>query len=650
MLRLHVVAALLLIMLLAACSSSRSGAGRGQGDFAFPMGGEAQSGASASAASTASEMPSFVIPMPTLPPGLCDPGEASGPPVSVAEGLRYKVSFECKAAPELLALLKGASLLERLQDDLPDGITGLERRLRADEATAQRVMRAYGYYAGTVDGRVDASVEPAQVKLVLTPGPRFTIGQTTVSYSGGPVPDWAPLTLEPVGLATGAPAVTKDVLAAVQRLPRELQDKGYPYAQIKSTRYIADLSTQTLDATIDVSPGALVHMGPLVVNGAQGVNHAYLDTFVNWKDGDVWDEARVDAFREALRQTGLFTGIEVGPASKPDAAGQRPIVADLVTGPTHSYGGGVRYETALGPGVTAFWEDRNIASEGETLRFDLPLWQDRQELDVSFRKPFIGRADQDFVAEGWVRNETSDAYDLQAASASAGLERRLSPHWWTSIFLSGEGGQQNDFQNPVRNYFMAGVPWVVRHDSTNDPINPTRGMRGQFKGGPYTGYLDEVLSFVKAQFTISGYYPVLHDKVVLAARVAAGALEGATTTSIPSSFRFYSGGGGSVRGYDYQSLGPQDNGTPLGGTSLGELSLEARIRITETIGIVPFLDGGMVYAESLPPFGKDMRWGAGLGLRYFTPVGPVRLDVATPLNPRENDANLHFYLSIGQSF
>jgi len=134
-------------------------------------------------------------------------------------------------------------------------------------------------------------------------------------------------------------------------------------------------------------------------------------------------------------------------------------------------------------------------------------------------------------------------------------------------------------------------------------------------------------------------------------RAAAGSLTGENVRNIPASLRFYSGGGGSVRGYKYQSLGPHDrNGDPLGGLSFTDVSLEARFRITESFGIVPFVDGGMVYETTMPDWGRDLSWGVGLGFRYYTLIGPIRLDIATPLQDRDNNKAFQIYLSIGQAF
>ena len=201
-------------------------------------------------------------------------------------------------------------------------------------------------------------------------------------------------------------------------------------------------------------------------------------------------------------------------------------------------------------------------------------------------------------------------------------------------------------------YRYASLIFALRRDTRNDIMNPVRGTFLQWEAAPTTGYYNGNFSGLSAKMTASGYYsPFEGDRLVLAARTSLGSFMGADIANIPPSLRFYCGGGGSVRGYSYQAIGPKDQyGEPRGGTSFHEINLEARFRVTESVGIVPFLDGGMVYEEEFPQLFRDFQWGAGIGLRYYTPIGPVRFDVAVPLDKKHDDRDYQIYISIGQSF
>ncbi|MBZ2171079.1 autotransporter assembly complex protein TamA [Nitratidesulfovibrio sp. SRB-5] len=634
---------------------------------------------------------------------------------------------------ELLDATRNASLLQRLADTPPESMTGLRRRMLADEQEAVKVLRAHGYYAGTAAGSIDDGASPVAVRLELRPGPRYVVGATHIRIVDG-VSSFAsefasapPRTLAEVGLASGAPAVSDAVLDAVGRVPAALRDTGYPFARVASARYEVDHDARTLDATVDVVAGLPTRMGPPQISGARTVRPEWLESMADWQAGQPWDERTVERYRERLRATGLFSAVSAGVVPAPesatatdahaapdaapdietalpsdietalpsgtrtDAAYTSPVRVEVTEGPQRTVGGGLRYDSTLGPGVLAFWEHRNLLGEGERLRLELPVWDKRQEGKASFRKPSFLRPDQELLAESWMRNETSDAYDQQAAFASVGLARDLAPGWRAGVGVSTEGGRIEDAGGPERSYTMWGLPLSLRRDATDDLLDPTRGTRADLSVTPYTGVYDEPFNVVRSRLDVSAYHVLLRGKahragqadrtdrgdraaasdngpgghpddlaggypdgpdgrLVLAASAAAGSLSGASSGAVPGSIRFYGGGGGSVRGYSYQSLGPREDGDPIGGSSFGEASFELRYRISETLGIVPFLDGGNVYEEETPRFGDAMRWGAGIGVRYYTVAGPLRLDVATPLNPREDDAPLQFYISIGQSF
>jgi translocation and assembly module TamA len=199
-----------------------------------------------------------------------------------------------------------------------------------------------------------------------------------------------------------------------------------------------------------------------------------------------------------------------------------------------------------------------------------------------------------------------------------------------------------------RTFFIAALPTVLSYDGSDDLLNPTRGYRLAGRLSPEASFQSGTFGYARAQIDGSAYLPV-SDRAVLAGRIRLGSIMGASRDRIAPSRRFYAGGGGSVRGYGYQDIGPIDaDGDPVGGRSLAEFSLEARVRFG-AFGVVPFLDGGNLYMSKLPRF-TSLRYGAGLGVRYYTSFGPIRVDVGTPLNRRSGDARIAVYVSLGQAF
>ena len=306
------------------------------------------------------------------------------------------------------------------------------------------------------------------------------------------------------------------------------------------------------------------------------------------------------------------------------------------------------------------WEHRNFFGNGEKLVVSLPITPEKQGLKASFEKPAFLDRDQKLVGEASLLQEITDAYDRRGLRVGAGIERRLSPYWWVGVGASSDSGALTEDDRTNEPYSFVGPHLRIVRDSRNNKINPKRGSVLEINSKPIFGYYDGFFTALGTEVEGMFYYApfrkgpnkgVIDDKLVLAARVRGGSMAGAEMNNLPSTLRYYAGGAGSVRGYSYQAIGPRnDKGDPSGGRSYQIVNLEARYKITDEIGIVPFLDGGMVYEDALPQIFGDMRWGAGLGLRYYTPIGPVRLDVATPLNPVDGDPPLQLYISIGQSF
>ena len=565
----------------------------------------------------------------------------------------------------LLSDFEKASTLHRLEDTPPETLTGLEQRLAVALGEARQVLNSRGYYSGRVRGAVEpAGPSPesgktqskATVRIVFTPGPQYRMGKTAIiaalPENAGATRDKLPKTLADAGLADGAPAEAAAVLAAVDKARAIYMDNGFPFAAVSSTRYTADHATHTLDAEIHIRPGAFVRMGTIRREGAPSVKDRYIDAQQTWKPGEPWNQSKVDAFRDALRQGGLFQSVDVRPAEKPDGDGLYAVDTILASAPERTLSGALKYHSDFGPGIQGNWEHRNLTGRGDSLRLSLPLWLDMQEFSATYRLPYFLRRDQDFIAKGGLLNQDTDAYRLTSGAFSAGIERRLARYLTGTAQGSVEGGAIKEPDKPSREYLMFGLPFSLAYDNTGSLLNAVKGQRLTVSLAPYQGKYEGNFSVLRGRLDAQAFVPLKgEDSLVLAMRGTVGAVEGADSGKIPPSIRFYSGGGGSVRGYEYQSLGPRnEDDKPLGGGSLAEVSAEARWKLTPEWGLVAFVDGGTAYENVFSDPGRVMRWGAGLGVRYYTVIGPVRFDLATPLNPRSDDDPLQFYISIGQSF
>lgn len=597
-----------------------------------------------------------------------------------------RISYSVKvvtpdAVPELEDAFLAVSVLNRMRDSPPHSVMGLDQRMRSDLETAKDVLRSYGYYAGEVTGKIArrktgeargedyAAASPQSgapgaytVTITFTPGTLYTVGKTRVAVTD---PDrlrpdpakgkYTPpaQTLADVGLRDGDPALAGKVLDAVSAMRENFRDRGYPFAAVASSRYVLDHGNQTLEADIVMDSGPLVYMDGLEVKGESPVKKRYLDALTTWKPGQPWNQSLVENYRSALRRGGLFSSAELNPAEEENEHGQRAVVAELTAAPARTVGGALKYDTDFGPGVQAYWEHRNITGRGDRLRIEIPLWADLQELLATYRLPFFLRRNQDFTARAAYRKEDTDAYKLSSYLASAGLERRFTPRWTGSVEVYAEGGEMEDPDEAKTSYLMMGLPASIAYSNANSLLDATKGVRLHVSAAPYTGEYHKNFNVLRAKVEGQAFIPVIgENSLVLALRAMYGLISDTNAQDVPASIRFYAGGGGSVRGYEYQSLGPRnDSNDPLGGASAVEAGAEARMRFNETWGMVAFIDGGMAYEDAAADITRDeLRWGAGVGARIYTAIGPIRLDFAVPLNPRGDDDDFQIYFSIGQSF
>lgn len=587
--------------------------------------------------------------------------------------VRYVVTITVEGlegddSTDLHKIMSENSQLVRLIDTPPDSDLGLERRYLDDEVTARKVLRSQGYYEGTARCEVDWKAQPVvAVTLKLFPGRRFSVGKSTVRYISPPnLPEdaqkrlqKAPENLIDFGVLDGAPAVADPIVAAVDKVPEWLGRNGFPFPSATPT-YRLYTESLTLNPEVQARTGPFARYGEVELSGTDSVDVDYLRRLKPWKTGDVWSSRGINFYRDTLQQTGLFREVRVEPAKTVPEDGALPVLITATDAEFRKLSGSMRYSTDLGFGVQGIWEHKNLFSAGERLRLATTVAEELQEFSAAFTKPAFGRAGQSLVLQAMARNESTNAYDMKVMAVEGGLDRYFDWRWWGGARLTVQSGSMREKGRGWEDFHLLGMPFTLRYIGSNNPLNPTRGYRAQVTVTPYAGSYKDYFTLVRLLGELSVYHAPLErpagrnwDRLVLAGRVSVGSMPGsmgANPERIPGALRFYSGGSGSVRGYKYQSIGPKDRfNEPTGGLSMVDVNMEARFRVTESIGIVPFVDGGMVYDTPIPRLDNKLAWAAGIGLRYYTAIGPLRMDVAFPLQDRGKDA-FQLYLSLGQSF
>ena len=580
------------------------------------------------------------------------PGSAS------CADLNYRAEIAGAEDSDLADLLDKVSELKSLEDKPPASEEALRRRADRDLGRLADAAHSLGYWDAEFSYTIDTEAEPTKVTVKVAPGPLYRVASVTVEgHDGQPlaIPNETKLPLKPGDPARTAPVVTTETV-----LLTALGDSGHPFAKVEDRRVELDKTAHTMEVTYRLDPGPPERFGPAAITGLERLNPAYVEGRVRWQQGGVYNAAKVDETRQALIASGLFSTVRITPAPDPENPGEVRMTIDVTERLHRSIGAGVAYNTSQGPAARAFWENRNLFGNAEYLRLAVEGGQQIAGFRANFRRPDFLAVEQDFLAAAEVANDAPVAYHSRRAIVSAGLERRFGSFLTGGISLLGTKANVVQLANVnsitaaqrTQHYSLIGVPAYLKLDETDNLLNPTRGYRGQLAVTPAHTVSSPDLTFVTSLVSGSTYWALgAEDRAVLAARGALGSLDGAPLFELPADQRIYVGGGGSIRPYGYQMAGPLDpTNKPIGGKSSLVLNLEARVKITENIGVVPFVDAGSYYESPLPQLGRTLLYGVGVGLRYYTAFGPLRLDLATPLHKRSGNSPIQVYISLGQAF
>jgi len=566
-----------------------------------------------------------------------------------ASGVSYAVSFEGVSDKDLKKALEENSNLVSLKDKPPPSLVALQRRAESDLPRLQRVLRSRGYYVGTADIAIDGGAKPVKVTVKVKTGPLFKLGSYKVEFTRPP-PEGLKTDPKSLGLKIGDPAAAEPILAAERTLRTMLAAQGRPLAKVLDRDAVADLRTGKLNVTVKVDPGAPARFGAVTVSGLTDVTERFVRNRIAWKRGERYDPRRVVETRKALVDSRLFSLIKITQATALTADGELPVAIELKEAKHRSFGVGAKFSTSEGLGGEVFWEHRNLLGAGEALKAELKASFIGYGAALRFRKPDFFRSDQTLGLSGEFRDERTEAYTGRFIEAGPSVRRQLDRLHAAIVGLSVEYSRITE-NGVTENYYLLGVPLTLERDNTTDRLDPTNGDRITLNLTPYAD-LEGGRPFAVARIGGSIYRPLTEDRRIVAAfRAAYGTVLGNRLKAIPANKRLYSGGGGSNRGYGYQMAGPIDlDGDPLGGRSLVEVGAELRIRVGKEFGIVPFVEGGRAYRGRTPDFSRGLLWSAGIGVRYYTQFGPLRVDFAVPLNKRGVDRGFQFYVSIGQAF
>ncbi len=552
-------------------------------------------------------------------------------------------------------------------DGKADNAAMIRARLSADGELMQRILASEGYYDAVVDTRIDRGArEEGQERqrrsitavIDVKPGKRYTLADIIINADPTIPPN---LIADNFPLSVGEPIVAQRIQGAEAAIALKLPEEGYPFAKVGQRDILLDGATGDGVYTLPVDIGKRSRFGGIETTGDLAFDAEHVEVLARFKRGDLYDSRMVDDLRQALVATGLFATVAAEPQPTGESAGDdTEYVTMLVTqqaGPPRTIAASAGYGTGEGIRLEGSWTHRNLLPPEGALTFRGVLGTQEQGIGATLRRSNAGRRDRTLELVTEVTRSTYDAFNAITGRVGARVSYDSTPIWQKKftyaygVELIATREDDFDFATGERSYdfyTILGLTGQVGMDRTDSLLDPTKGFRITSLIQPEGSLAGRFSPYARLRTDISGYYPVT-DSIVLAGRLRVGSIVGAARERLAPSRRFYAGGGGSVRGFGFQELGPKDpHNDPIGGRSVNEVAFEARYRFGN-FGVVGFVDGGQVYRSSAPTF-HNLRFGAGIGARYYTNFGPMRFDIATPIGRKPGEARVSVYVSIGQAF
>ena len=595
----------------------------------------------------------------------------------IADPHKYTVEIAQGENKETKKLIEGASSLVADKDKPASGAAGLLAKARGDYRRILGALYADGRYGGTisikVDGREAADIppdatlpNPATVTISVDPGPQFLFATARVKNMAPPPVDPKDEVDRPEnqGFAPGDVARSTAIVKAERLAVDAWREQGHPKARIVSREVLANHDNNRVDATIEVDPDRRAAFGPVQVTGTERMDPEFVAFITGLQPGVEYDPDEIERAKKRLSRLEVFRSARIEEADAITNNGLLPITVAVQEQKLRRFGLGGSYSTLDGAGFEAFWLHRNLFGRAERLRFDARISgigdqsYDPQDysylLGVSFTKPGVYTPDTDFISSLIGERKVLDAYTQTSVTVDAGFTHTFSDELIGKITANVSKSRFDDDFFGDRDFLTAGLVGTLTYDGRDSKVDPSRGF---FLEGLLSPFYEFEYGNFATKFTAEGrtYYSLdVDNRYILAGRLKLGSIVGAEVAELPPDQLFFAGGGGSIRGYAYRNVGVNvtrdGEDFVIGGRSLIESSVEARMRMTDTIGVVGFVDAGYVGEESFPDFAENMRVGVGAGLRYNTGLGPIRLDFAVPLDPTDDDPDFAFYVGIGQAF
>jgi len=566
-----------------------------------------------------------------------------------SKAFTYEVSFEGIAVQEIRELISSISQLHTKQDHPPPTFFTLKRRAEADKKSIINALHSFGLYEANVCLIYQGTFPDTTVLVHIDPGPQYIFNQLSIVDSDG-TPWW--VRERCLNLRVGSPAYSSVILDTEEQILAELGACGYPLACIADRQVVVNQESKEVNVTYIVEPGPIAYFGAVCIEGLRKVKPGFIKRRIGWKKGELYHPKAIDCTDAFIQESGLFTYVVVRPGEAVEEDGTLPMIIQVEEKKFRHIGAGVSYSTDESAGALLQWSHDNLRGWGDALAFVGEYSEVVKRATLLYGIPdFYGR-NQDLSYSAELRREDTPGFIEREISLLVRFSKKVS-----HCFFYNVGGRYERListkSNHDANYHLLSLPVQVRFDTSNRLLNPTCGTTIAYFGTPYQSIFDSNIFFLKQELFAVTYHPLCASgRFVLAASTQLGSITCQSLNFVPAPKRFFAGSSTTLRGYRYLTVSPLEGTKPIGGRSIFVFSIEPRMKIwLDNLYFAAFFDMGNVFRNPFPVWDEKMLRSIGCGLRYFTPLGPFRLDIAFPIDKRKHiDNAFQIYASIGQTF
>jgi translocation and assembly module TamA len=568
--------------------------------------------------------------------------------------INYSAEFLGLSNKEALKTLKRVSALVQLEDKSPESINALSYRAESDIPELIKALHSYGYYEAEVRIELEEQKREVLVFVLIAPGPQYVLSDYAIHLKPDEAQTHLPgdvFSFKNLKLTPGMPALGTKIVEAEQYALALLSDYGYPLASVASREMVANGKTKSFSVTLEVQAGPFSLFGLSEIRGQMEVKKTFIERKLSWKENDPYCASLVEKTQTKLMDTGLFTSVLITHPPELNNHGNLPMTLEVLENKHKSVNGGISYQTFFGPGITFGWENRNIGGMGRRLNLQADATRRTHSGGLTFLVPDFYRLEQDYVAGAQAMNESIFPYHDRSYALINRVEQRIDTRYRLSCGVKLE---RLFVTKSVANgtFTLLEVPLYFRWSTANNLLDPTRGNTLEYKAIPSTNFSSLSQYYISQTLTYTTYTPFREGKFfVLAQKLLVESILSKDLSAIPLPKRVLEGTDQEMRGYRYKSVSPLRDGKPLGGRSGIFYTIETRFRLNKMVGLVPFFDIGNVCLTEIPQ--RKGKWfkSTGLGVRYFSFLGPLRFDVAVPLDRRQGiDPRYRVLVSMGQTF